>query len=255
MPYRFKSVITKIVIFFNAFCSSTLFSNVDEEVIFNGHQIASFEEVPLERIYEIYQVLDERKEKGILFNKALVTRKIEGGTCSAMALDFVSKFIEWDVLPEAKDYQGSSIEMAARQIAFNTIEVESPDLNLDFSRLKMQSLLNFHHLKIIHSSDPVDIKTTGFQTHFKKIFNALPNGLFAIRLLEKANNKKLEVKGHTVILIKDKDYSLFYDPNEGLIYFNRLIAEKLIRRFIQTFLRYGVHEIRFYQIEKRSLLL
>ncbi len=255
MPYRFKSVITKIVIFFNAFSASTLFSSCDEQVIFTGHQIVTFQEVPLERVYEIYQILDERKETGILFNKALVTNKIVGGTCSAMALDFISKFIEWDAIPDSKDYQGSSIEMAARQIAFNTIEVDSPDLDFDYSLLKMQSLLNFHHLKIIHSSEPVDIKRNGFQTQFKKIFSSLQKGIFAVRILEKAHNKKLEVKGHTVILIKYEDYSLFYDPNEGLIYLNRLIAEKLIGRFTQTFFMYGVHEIRFYQIEKRSLLL
>lgn len=255
MPFSFKSLIKKIVIFFNAFSSPSLLSHIDEEVIFTGNQIAAFQDVPLQRIYEIYQVLEERKEKGILFNKALVTSKIEGGTCSAMAFDFLSKFIKWSAIPDSKDYQGSSIEMAARQIAFNTIEIESPDLNLDYSFLKMQSLLNFHHLKIIHSSEPADIKALGFQTHFKNIFNALPNGLFAVRLLEKANNKKLEVKGHTVIVIKYEDHTLFYDPNEGLIYFNCSIAEKLIRRFIQTFLIYGVHEIRFYQIEKRNLSL
>ncbi|MFN4174434.1 MAG: hypothetical protein ACK4HV_04955 [Parachlamydiaceae bacterium] len=214
--------------------------------------MVAFQEVPLERVYEIYQVLNERKEKGILFNKALVTSKIEGGTCSAMAFDFVSKFIEFNALPDGKDYLGSSIEMAARQIAFNTIEIESPDLNLDFSLLKMQSLLNFHSLKIINSSEAADIKSIGFQTRFKKIFHGLQNGIFAVRILEKAMNKKLEVKGHTVILIKYDEYGLFYDPNEGLIYFNRSIAEKLMRRFIQTFLIYGVHEIRFYQIEEEG---
>ncbi len=199
--------------------------------VFFGTQTGCNGKVTIDKVKQIFQKLLERKETGVTFNKNNIADSIEGGTCSAMSLEFIDSYFKAKGIAKlsqasdpalyagcirsiGKQYRVSSEEMRNRQAAFNTIEEDKQTNSLDFKRAKIQSLANFHQFKIDFASDEIDLLTPAADQEIKKMDN-LPLGVYLLRILQPADNEKKEEKGHSLVYIKEKSVGFFYDPNLG----------------------------------------
>lgn len=210
---------------------------------------------------DVRQKILEMKEKGIDFGP-IEDNFLYGGTCSAMALDFIEFYrtlkaqndpadVFLKKLKEmgARRYRRSSAEMRARQAAFNCIRVDLAESE-DPSKDKIQSLANFHDFKIDHfceefkSNDP----------RLKEAVANLPYGVYLVRMRHPANNQKQELFGHSMVFVHDPEYTLFYDPNEGVENLSGIKdAEEWASHVVQTYMAcwYGA-EIRCYRIAEEN---
>lgn len=211
----------------------------------------------------VLEYLDKNKPSCIRFNRDAITGSIEGGTCSAMSLEFLATYFKIkEDCPVDTDYQpymlqklresgskfaSSSQEKRDWQAAYNAIEVVKLSEDIDYAKNKMQSLINHHGFKIDWSSDHID---TTLSKDVASVMGHLPDGAFLMRILKPANNEKLEERGHSLVYIKENGLRLFYDPNFGLKAFDSSNQVPfLLDNFSTNFREFQIKEGRFYHIQ------
>lgn len=249
------------------------FSQMSNTWIFNGTQYGASGPVSISKVEAIRDKLDNQSELGIQFNKNNVKDQIEGGTCSAMAFEFLDTYFKLkksasfqsfetkklkNRFKEAgKKFATSSEEMRVRQAAFNTIVVkqsETSETNVDLSKNKIQSILNYHGYKIDYASEEMDVTTLTSSSDLHPKMEKMPEGVYVIRILKPADNEKLEEHGHTSIYVKEKKFGLFYDSNKGLRKLSKLRhGSILFESFKDCFETWQVHKARFYRIQPPTL--
>lgn len=180
--------------------------------------------------HKVFNILLSKALSRILFDATKLWPFDHGGTCTAMALDFLARYLneckrmtnEEEITLHITNfrpyYQFSTSTFMSRQAAYNTITIpDSEGLNSeDLKYRKMQSLANYHNIKLTPVTGSIKHADILFgRVDFKKIIQDLPLGSYVIRALSPTNNHKQEVYGHTMILIKKKDFSIFFDNSEG----------------------------------------
>jgi hypothetical protein len=191
------------------------------EWLFHGSQRECIGLAHPERVLRILDRIDRCKERGIGFNRNKVTGSIDGGVCTAMALDFAESFfslrkIHVEIGQHSSDiflnrirdvgrkFAESSEEMRIRQAAFNTIEARADGPGIDIGRNKIQSLANLHHFRIDHTSQEIQINRADYQRSVEEEVSKLPDGLYLLRTILPSRNEKLEVHGHSMIYVKGR---------------------------------------------------
>lgn len=183
--------------------------------------------VSAKKSHEVLLKLQETAPPGISFEKNIYpgTPSILG-TCTAMSLEFASAYFR--LRSEFKDmssgdkpfleklrqlkstFETSSAEMRNRQYAYSSITVDRT-VNMDVSRTKIEACCNYHNFKIDHCTNEIDISMT--ENTLEQEIDALPYGVYFIRMLKPGDNHKLEARGHSMIDVHEKDLGLFYDNN------------------------------------------
>lgn len=197
-----------------------------KEQLFRGSQGNCNGSADPVRVLRIVALLQALRDRGIGFNRSKVTGSVDLGTCTAMALDFADSFFRLREVHQmgstefspklinairslGNQFAQASPEMRIRQAAFNTIEVV--EAGNDPGRSKIQSLVNFHNMRVDSCSQEFTIDQSTPVVPTK-------NGLYLLRAIEPSNNEKLEESGHSMIYVKNRDEALFYDPNFGVTY-------------------------------------
>lgn len=248
-------------------------SNLKRKWLFKGTQSGCDGDVSLAKVESIRAKLNQQSAPGIKFNSTKVSDYIKGGTCTAMSLEFLDSFFKIQQAciqnsnPQSEIWANrisqigskfalSSREMRTRQAAYNTIEVRKVDseIDLDYSRNKIQSLANYHSLKIDYASDEIDIQQINEENELSSSIDTLPDGAFLIRILKLAHNEKLEERGHSLVYIKEKGFGCFYDPNYGAR--NLLLSEHssvLFEGFKRCFQNFGIDKVRLYRLQSAAI--
>lgn len=177
----------------------------------------------------------QEAEAVVLFDKERLSTSLElsGGTCTAMALTFASRFFSkfnkprFNELLSSKDFSAGFFQSnkyyRTLQAAYNTLTIRTDEI-VDFAT-KFQKITEFHKLSIGSCSQ---LYTPPLTSLFKSAVISLTNGLYLLRLanppIESAPESliKQEHYGHSMIMIKKdselpitKDFYL-YDPNSGI---------------------------------------
>ncbi|MBA3723101.1 MAG: hypothetical protein H0W88_11975 [Parachlamydiaceae bacterium] len=261
-----EGIVAKLIPMIIQHFYSLFLQNQKKEWLFNGSQIGCYGSVPYSKVEAVWKKLVCHRELGIDFNKEKIVSYLDGGACTAMAFEFMCAYLKLKKVSinSSKSYTKTmqsylervgttfstcSEEMRIRQAAYNTIEVRKFEAEIDYSKNKIQSLANFHDLKIDFSSQEIDLNTINSDKELNVGIAKLPEGAFMVRILKPANNEKLEEHGHTLIYIKEKGLGLYYDPNTGL---RNLIpseqASYLFKAFKKNQQEFEVHKARFYRI-------
>ncbi len=232
--------------------------------IFYGNQ--RFQNGPVDsgRVYSILHKLSSAAPNGIHFNQASFNPYLDGGTCTAMSLEFLSLYLkrgnQEDLLDQVtKTLSFSSKELRNRQRAYNMIEVDRDLLSqpcqegtsFDYSKNKIQAIANYHDLKIDYASEELDLKISGSNHLFDQLMEKLPQGAFLIRVLKPANNSKMEEFGHSLAYIQDGKTGLLYDPNKGLRQLDPDKKNQVLYRLININVveEFDASRLRFYRLQ------
>lgn len=201
--------------------------------------------------------LNAKASPGIVFDPSKITGSISGGTCTAMSLNFLSKYqgvkkkvrhlskghfrhnLLEKLSSKGKHFRETSEAMRAEQAAMNTIlvnqGVKSPSLK------KIQSLVRFRGFEVAWRSptyrlrskeDPADADTVP-ALEIKKDMARYKRGVYLVRLIKPAVNEKLEEYGHTFIYIKETGLKLLYEPNDGLLFLDDQSAERTVEKHMR----------------------
>lgn len=235
--------------------------------LFNGSQTGAIGTARPDRVLRVLDRLEAQKESGIEFNRRKVTGNIEGGVCSAMALDFADSFFKLKNLhvqtgqhsPEiflnairdlGRQFASSSEEMRIRQAAFNTIEVRGGAAGIDVARNKVQSLANLHNFRIDHVSREIQMERADRRRAVSEEVSQLPDGLYLLRTIEPSYNERLEVAGHSMIYVKNRQEGFFYDPNDGVKYMSNVDHSSEISNVLVYCLnQFHTSRARFYRMQ------
>jgi len=200
---------------------------------------------------------------GIAFEGDVV-RELEGGACVSLTMRQIKTYFlsikeegySWDsILEHMKRVSDISTfnweEIRTEQAAYNTLRVIEPKPGVDYTLNKIQAVVNFYDLKINYASAEIDV--TDYQQALPLLqeeLDKLPEGIFALRLLQPADNLKLEVHGHSGFYLKMGDHSALFDPNAGLLDLTGTQSEAKIM-MIQCqdlYDQYSVNLLRLYQL-------
>lgn len=207
----------------------------------------------MDKVEAIRADLAAKAPLGIHFNSSKVINRIEGGTCSAMSLEFIDFYMKTKSLNE-EQFATSSKKRRDLQAAFNTIEVIPLESSIDYSKNKIQSLANFYSLEIDHSSPEIDIAAMSHAKEIAKEVEALPDGVFLIRIIKPEDNDKLECNGHSLAIIKEEGLCLFYDPNFGVQNLSQVDPSTALFNNFKTCLKmFGISKARFYQLQPQDM--
>jgi hypothetical protein len=234
------------------FTAATLSAQMDE-VNFGGEYLfrRAFEhsndtKPNLDESYKVLQIIHERALPGVDFgldwNPILSSHFENLGIGSAMALDFLARYIN-----ECGNLTDNEISLyvrefepyytiqtpifVAREHAFENVDFPDPwGVNSEIVKYrKLQSIANYHDIKlepVTNSLKRKDIKNG--KANFKKIIDDFPVSTYVIRALDPAPVGSKEY-GHTMILVKNKDFSIFYDCNEGAAKINKASGKLSIK--------------------------
>lgn len=235
--------------------------------IFKGNQHGCDGRVEKNTVEIFRQKIAALAPDGIKFNPKKVQPFINGGACSAMSLKFLETYFEAkrssenefnemepqkcvDFLIKHKhEFASCSQELRHRQAAYNTIEVNTNGKELDYSRSKIEALAHDRSLKIDHASSEQDLCTMKDSSELLRELEQLPDGAFLIRMIKPAQNEKLEEYGHSLVYVKEKGMSLFYDPNYGLKDLSCADQSKALFDGLKScFHSFGVSKTRFYRM-------
>jgi len=232
--------------------------------IFTGTQAGCDGPVSTAAVESIRVELEQQSPAEIHFNQGKVSDYLSGGTCTAMSLEFLRSYFKIkkicrdkldcrpktilrDIARIGKKFAASSKKMRNRQAAYNTIEVMKLDDAIDFSRSKIQALVNYHFFTVDYTSQELDVDNI---YALSNEVNCLPKGIFLIRILKHADNEKLEDYGHSLAYIKEDNLSLLYDPNYGARNLSASEHAKVLFEFFQqSFHAFQVKKARFYRLE------
>jgi hypothetical protein len=228
--------------------------------IFVGSQLGVVTgDVSITKAEEIRLKLEQRSPAGIRFNPGKIGSRLEGGACTAMSLEFAREYLRIrkecvqsrSILRRLSELGASFFrngeELRNQQMAFNTIEVVGSEG--DHSRNKIQALVNLHGFTIVRASQEADTRRMQSESDVEKMTQGLPEGTYLVRILKPANNEKLEKEGHSMVYVKEKEFGLFYDPNQGA---RELSADEHARVLFQSFKEnlaaFEISQARFYLI-------
>jgi hypothetical protein len=209
---------------------------------------------------KVFKVLKKDRPEKVTFDSDLLYPFDGRGTCSAMALDFLARYII-ECAPLASDtarrdrltsyrpyYRANLTTFSSRQAAYNTINVSrSATLSNPegMKERKIQALANYHNLKIKAATKTFKMTAIRSQPDaFKAAVNDLPSGYYIIRALSLADNYKMESYGHTMILIKTRGLSIYYDNRDGAADITHGTASYVKDKL----LTWGIPEVRFYRV-------
>lgn len=242
---------------------TNFFLNGSETLIFKSSQKHQFRNIPAELVLESFERVNGRPQPGILFNPSRLMRILHDGTCSSMSLGFLEAYMRMkkngenlsarDLEYLEKCFSCTTIPFICLQIAFNCIEVDLSAEVQDISRSKIQALANYYGLEIDLPSHFLDIREENSFSSLRDLTESLPIGCYLLRLLEPAENTKMEIKGHSIAYIKRNEGSYLYDPNEGLY---QIFDEDFVlihRICMETYREYGVYLARFYRLTTNLL--
>ena len=214
----------------------------------------------VDQSYEVFNFINFKSPDYVSFNQEKITPFDGGGTCSAMALDFLSRYtLECSELTDVKEikntvasfapfYEGVTTTFVSRQAAYNTIKVDKEAYFLQKELVKtqkMQSLANYHNFSLEVITNSIDIYEANQNPLFlDNVLNNLSFGTYIIRALSPASyNEKMEWYGHTMILIKEDNFSIFYDNSVGAIELTGNVGMPIRK----DLLNWGIPELKIYK--------
>jgi len=189
-----------------------------------------------------------------------------GGACSAMTLDLAARAENTCHLQTASSkeiincfenlaplYNRSNEIFRDRQCGFNTIQVNPRAF--DPARAKVEALVSFHSFSVeqMIPNDPVRPEIDHLCDEPLKQFingvNQAPKGTYFIRTLNLENNDHLERHGHSTVLFKLDNGSIYYDPINGFKGLkNCNLGEQMYSLFLNTAREWFVSYPRLYKI-------
>ncbi len=239
----------------------------------HGTQGVPYGMTQIDKVDKIFRQLENDQPRGIKFNQNHIKGSVIGGYCSAMSLDFASRYLRMKKKNEITegtplkiligqiqsfdsryDFGRSEVnpKFRNRQEAFNCIEVDRARHGVDFSLAKVQSLANFHSLKITSASEEftylnLDHKKT--KDKLTQVVNNLEYGVHLLRDLRPLDNNKLEACGHSMVFIKEEQGVFFYDPNTGVELINRNVVCRILNILESNYRFFKIMQSRFYKLE------
>ena len=204
----------------------------------------------LENSQEVFSVISDKAPEGIIFKEERISPFDNAGVCSAMAFDFLTRYknnCEADgelnknglcVKKFEPFYKIQTSFFMSKQQAYNTISVNNVNglSSEEIKYRKMQSLANYHNIKLVPTTKTLkltDIKSG--KAKFKKTIDDLATGTYIIRLLlPDPTLDKLELKGHTITLIKHKKFAILYDNAKGPVLITSSIGSTVEKAMIIT---------------------
>lgn len=217
---------------------------------------------------KVFNVLVAKALSRIIFQRATIYPFDNRGTCSAMALDFLARYIQVrsqlidedeitaHVASFSPFYRTSNSTFMSRQAAYNTIAVSNisyddamHELNNDKIKYrKMQSLANYHNIKLNPRTGSIPLREIeSGRAEFKQKINQLPKGYYVIRALSPTNNHKLEHYGHTMILVKESGFAIFFDNASGAIKITSELDQDVGEHVEGVMIKWGIPEYRVYK--------
>lgn len=205
---------------------------------------------------KVYDIIKRRQRPLISFNKAKLVPFDNGGTCSAMSLDFLARYItvcskkrtaeerKACVMKFQPFYENNNRTFVSRQAAYNTIEVKAEfnESAEEIKQQKIQSLANYHGMHLTPVMGTVTMRQLQNGYDLKGVIDQLPEGTYVVRMLSPANNAKKEYYGHTMTFVKNKDFSIYYDNSAGPLE----VTEDLGETVREILLDWGIPEFRIY---------
>lgn len=254
------SVIERAV--YGIFCALGYVKQVDFIQLWRGCQADAGGIVAYNQVKRVCHILNGSRAIGVKFDPGLIPENLTGGTCSAMSFDYIDNYLKQnegigddttrrlEVIKNMRlRYAVSSTEFRINQTAFNTICKFSQEHSEDFKKDKMASMLNFYDRKIVHASREVSLLSRNAQKKICSILDNLSYGVFAVRALLTADNAKEEERGHTMVLIKEKDGCFFYDANVGVLQLVKGSEAKVLHNCLQAACcTFNIPNARFYQV-------
>lgn len=217
----------------------------------------------LDKSMNVYEELVAHSLPTIVFKEEKLYPFDHRGTCSAMALDFLARYfstcrgcvdhedaISAQIAKFNTYYEVPTSTIISRQAAYNTITVEdNEDLEVEEIKFrKMQSLANYHNIKLTPQTESMSLNDiVDGQIDFKKVISDLPQGSYVIRALSPTDNDKQEWYGHTMILIKKKGFSIFFDNAKGAAKITEETDIELGEHLEETMLNWRIPEYRIYR--------
>ena len=223
--------------------------------------------VDLTKVQALLSILRQRKKEGIEFAKP-DSASLHGGTCSAMSFTFAHELLSrgnaktlagleaaLESLSANESVKGcvtqSCPDLRNLQMAFNAIRIspQHKTQNLDFSKLKIESLAQAYQLSIGATSESCTIRAGDAPSKFKEQIQKLPEGVYLLRALNTSDNEKLENFGHSLVFFKGTDFIGLYDPSVGM----KIAQPQQLDAFIQdtvlfSLRRYSLDTARFYEL-------
>lgn len=239
-----------------------------QEFLFEGSQDDCEGNIAFEKAQEIIRKLNSHTKKPleIIFDEEKLKKSIHGGTCGSMALEFMDSYFKSKSSEQTLScfiknlktpFLSSSEDMRNLQSAFNTIKINQDyrnNMEIDHTLNKIQAVANFHGLNIRYSTKEIDIKIKKDVDDFKPHVENLSKGAYLVRIIQPKQNVRLEKQGHSFVYIKENDYGILYEANNGVINLgNSNHFEKLIYNFNYNLYQHEVHMLRFYQMEPSDL--
>ncbi|WP_098038399.1 hypothetical protein [Estrella lausannensis] len=205
---------------------------------------------------KVYNLLKSKQRPLISFNKTKLIPFDNGGTCSAMALDFLARYITVCSKKRSAEerrecvinfqpfYAKNNKTFVSRQAAYNTIEVkaDTPQSEEEIKQQKIQSLANYHGMHLTPVMGTVTMRQLENGFDLKGVIDQLPEGTYVVRMLSPANNAKREYYGHTMTFVKNKDFSVYYDNSRGPLE----VTEDLGETVREILIDWGIPEFRIY---------
>ncbi len=202
------------------------------------------------KVIATIQLLNLKAPQNIKFDASKSVKKLEGGACSALSLRFCDfaipllqdeseneirkKCMQYaEQLESKRNLKDDSFRKKIRsvQAAFNTFAVlnkEDPDVCTQ----KMQAIANYYGLDVQRVTDELDITANTFNEEIiTQQLETLERGVYCIRIIQypEIPNDKLEVRGHTLPLIKLGREILLLDVNLGLFSANGQLVFKVLK--------------------------
>ncbi len=230
-----------------------------DNYLFQREAYCSNCEQQVEQSQNAFNQLSEMRPSYVGFNLSALVPFDGAGTCSAMALDFMARYkTECELFPSEEErsyciqsfqpfYRMDNDTFISRQAAYNTIRIDqeiagsAPEL---IKAQKMQSLANFHHLLLEPATDSLLLsEIIDRKVNLAAIINNLPDDTYVIRAHYPYENHKGELYGHTMILVKNKALTVFFDNSQGAKRLPKNCGKALSRELVD----WGIPEIRFYK--------
>ncbi len=221
-----------------------------------SHAPNTTQKIPLSK--KKFKTIKRSHPSAIDFDENKLTPFDNGGTCSAMALDFLTRYLtecqptnDTEVIKQkvtnfSPYYRANNTTFVSRQAAYNTIKVvdESGVFNEDeIKQQKMQSLANYHQIELLPVTDSIKLKEVWDSIYgFCDFIDGLPEGAYLVRALYPRNNHKKEWFGHTMVLIKGEELSLYFDNAYGANDITNQVGKFVTVKMVE----WGIPEFRLY---------
>lgn len=213
---------------------------------------------------DTFEIIKEKALPEVSFHRSQLFKFDNAGTCTAMALDFITRYLS-EYSPELSSFEIETLltnfapfytsnlpTFSSRQAAFNTISVnkkaykKNPEL---YRYRKIQSLANYHYLTLTPMTPTFFRREISMNPELiNEAIDNLPCGAYIIRTTIPAKNHKMEQVGHTMILLKQGGTTVYYDNAEGAVDISHEMATYVLNKIFQ----YNHAEFRIYQAEHQE---